>query len=61
MEKKIFEMSNKELFSVLTGSHGPMAQFYLRQMIMSYRRRHNGENASLEEIVREYEELGQTP
>ncbi len=60
MEKKIFEMSNKELFSVLTGSHGPMAQFYLRQMIMSYRRRHNGKNASLEEIVREYEELGQT-
>ena len=54
MEKKMLEMSNGELFGVLTGSHGPMAQFYLRKAILSYRRRHNGNSASLEEMVREY-------
>ena len=60
MNKKLYEMNNKELFGVLTGSQGPMAQLYLRQMIISYRKTHAGENASLEEIVRAYEELAQT-
>lgn len=55
MEKKIYEMNSKELFSVLTGSHGPMAQYYLREVIMAYRRKHGMDNASLEEMVREYE------
>lgn len=55
MEKKMLEMSNRELFSVLTGSHGPMAQFYLRKAILSYRQKHNGNSASLEEMVREYD------
>ena len=55
MNKKLYEMNNKELFGVLTGSNGPMAQLYLRQMIMSYRKTHAGENASLEELVRAYE------
>ena len=60
MEKKLYDMNNKELFSVLTGSRGPMAQLYLRQMIMSYRKTHGRENASLEEIVKAYGELART-
>ena len=53
MKQKGFdEMNNSELFSVLTGGHGPMAQLYLRQVILSYRRSHNGKNASLEEMVK---------
>jgi hypothetical protein len=51
-QKRFDEMNNSELFSVLTGGHGPMAQLYLRQVILSYRRSHNGKNASLEEMVK---------
>jgi hypothetical protein len=55
MEKKILEMNNSELFSVLTGCYGPMAQFFLRKVILSYRSTHDGNSASLEEMVRSYE------
>ncbi len=58
-QKKFYEMSNSELFGVLAGSYGPMAQLYLRQLILSYRRRHSGNSASLEEMVRD-RELAQT-
>ncbi len=53
MDKKICEMNNRELFSVLTGNHGPMAQYYLREMIVAYRKEHGENNATLEEMVRE--------
>ena len=52
MEKKILEMNNSELFSVLTGCYGPMAQFFLRKVILSYRSTHDGNSASLEEMVK---------
>ncbi len=55
MEKKIFEMNSKELFNVLTGGQGPMAQYYLRKVIVAYRRKHGVDNATLEEMVKEYE------
>ncbi len=54
MEKKIFEMNNRELFGVLTGSYGPMAQYYLREMIVDYRRKYGQDNATLEDMVRSY-------
>ena len=54
MEKKMFDMNNKELFGVLTSRHGAMAQFDRRKVIMTYRQRHDGNKASLEEMVRDY-------
>ncbi len=53
MDKKICEMNSMELFSVLTGNHGPMAQYYLRELIVAYRKEHGETNATLEEMVRE--------
>ncbi len=52
MDKKICEMNSKELFSVLTGNHGPMAQYYLRELIIAYRKEHGVDDATLEDIVK---------
>jgi hypothetical protein len=54
MEKKLSEMNDRELFGVLCGNQGVMAQMYLRKAVIAYRSRHNGQGAPLSVIVREY-------
>ncbi len=55
--KTMAEMSNSELFNVLTGGCGVMAQFHLQQIIMDYRHRNKTDSAQrmdLSSIVQEY-------
>ena len=54
MEKTMSEMSNQELFSVLTGSRGVMAQMILQNVVRSCRRRGVDRNADLRTMVQTY-------
>ena len=51
LEKPMNEMSNRELFSILTGERGVMAQAYLQQVIRQYLSEYK-EEADLQTMVR---------
>lgn len=48
--KALADMDNRELFSVATGDHGPIAQEYLRGIVRDYRAKH-GKDADLHTMV----------
>ena len=50
-EKTMIEMSNRELFCVLTGDRGVMAQMILQETVREYMARHT-EEADLRTMVR---------
>ena len=57
--KTFAEMSNRELFSVLTGNEGPMAQMQLQKIIKSYLAycKHHGDahpDVDLQTMIKEY-------
>lgn len=54
MEKTMAEMNNRELFSVLTGSRGIMAQMMLQNVVKDYRRRNMTGTADLSTMVQDY-------
>ncbi len=54
MTKTFAEMNNNELFNVLTGGQGVMAQFQLQQIILAYRQEHKGSKADLMTMVQTY-------
>ncbi len=54
MTKTLSEMNNTELFNVLAGGRGIMAQFQLQQIILAYRQTHKGTKADLMTMVQDY-------
>ena len=51
MTETLSTMNDQELFCVLTGDHGIMAQTWLRELLTDYRAAH-GKTAGLSEMVR---------
>ena len=51
MDKVFSEMSNRELFDVLTGGQGPMPQLYLQDIVKDYLESHP-DDADLQAMVR---------
>ena len=49
--KTMYEMDNRELFCVLTGARGVMAQMYLQEVVKEYLAGHK-EEADLQTMVR---------
>jgi len=49
--KTMYEMDNRELFCVLTGDRGVMAQMYLQEVVKEYLAGHK-EEADLQTMVR---------
>ncbi len=49
-QRKLLEMDNRELFCVLTGDRGPIAQALLQNLVRKYRAE-NGKDADLKTIV----------
>ena len=49
--KTMYEMDNRELFCVLTGDRGVMAQMYLQEVVKEYLASHK-EEADLQTMVR---------
>ena len=49
--KTMYEMDNRELFCVLTGDRGVMAQMYLQEVVKEYLAGHQ-EEADLQTMVR---------
>ncbi len=52
MTETLRNMNDQELFCVLTGSRGIMAQTYLRELILDYRALHGGRTTGLKTMVR---------
>ena len=51
LNKTMYEMSNRELFCVLTGDRGIMAQKYLQEVVRDYLKKYR-EEADLQTMVR---------
>ena len=51
IEKTMYEMDNRELFCVLTGDRGVMAQMFLQEVVKEYLKGHK-EEADLKTMVR---------
>lgn len=58
MTEMLRKMNDQELFCVLTGSQGIMAQTRLREILGAYRAAH-GKTAGLREMVQAMTESGQ--
>ena len=54
MEKAMMEMSNTELFGVLTGSKGVMQQMYMQNAIKAYRKANGSQKADLRTMLLSY-------
>lgn len=54
MMKTLSEMTNRELFGVLTGNQGVMAQLQLQKVILACRRSGKAEGADLKTMVSGY-------
>ena len=51
LDKTMYEMSNRELFCVLTGDRGVMAQMFLQNVVKEYLETYK-EEADLQTMVR---------
>lgn len=49
--KTLYEMNNRELFCVMTGDRGVMAQMFLQEVVKEYLAKHK-EEADLQTMVR---------